>query len=272
MSSFLQLLAVMSIAKLVKVHLDSDILGIIRTKIETIQTFKSLLEAAQIFYNDKYVMKVLDEKILQIGDTLTTENWVTLLNTHSILKHRNLKVIESCAYNLNGKKLQTDDIYKCLLSCGILGYHFDKQFLKFIMHRFNEIIDENIADREWLETNTISLFSIISSIGMLQLRDKTCLNKLSELLATNCENKRVLINFIITCGSLNYDPHGFEKIVSKIKLNDFNKRMDMREQMFLLNYVWSLCMLNKADGEFIKAVLDKEFSEPLIGKGMIVVI
>ena len=136
------------------------------------------------------------------------------------------------------------------------------------MRRLSQVLDESKPSDEWFVANKVSLFSIISSIGMLQLRDTTCLDKLCEILATSCDEPRILINFIITCGSLSYGPHSLDKLIKKIKPRDFfNKSfftLDSREKMFLLNYVWSLCMLNKASSPFIEEVLYKKFWEEFI--------
>ncbi len=262
----------MELLKVVKIRISIDILNLILTKINDLKTFEHMIQALMIFYTDDYVLKSLGDKILQISDTLTIENWLELLNTCSIIKYRNLKIIEACAYNITGKNIDINAIYKILLSCGILQYKYDSQFLKFIVQRLNELLDESKSNPTWLKSNKVEFFSIISSIGMLQLRDKTCLNKLSELLNSNCDDPRVLINFIITCGSLKYDPQGFEKLIAKIKLTDFNKEMDNRERMFLLNYVWSLCVLKQANKQFISAVLNQNFWKDLIEDSKITIL
>ncbi len=249
---------------IVKRRLDIDILNLIHAKINDLKSFDHLIQAFTIFSADNYVLTFLGDKILQISETLTVENWIALLNTCSIIKYRNLKIIEACAYNISGKNIDTHSIYKILLSCGILNYKHNSQFLKFLIQRFNELLGESKSNKVWFQDNKIELFSIISSIGMLQLREKVCLNNLSELLNVNCEDPRVIINFIITCGSLNYDPNGYEKLIAKIKLTDFNKEMDTREKMFLLNYVWSLCMLKQPNKQFISAVLNQNFCNDLV--------
>lgn len=221
----------------------------------------------KLFQNDQLLLKNLEEKIFKLSETLTTDNWIDLLNTSSIIKRRNINVIETCAYNINGQKINLASVQKCLLSCGVLNYK-DDQFMKFLVNRTNKFLEENLSDSKWVVDNKVNLFSIISSIGMLNIRDTDCLNSFCEILVNNCQDSRLLINLVITCGSLNFKPNLTEKLVQKIKLTDFNlQKIEKREKMFLLNYVWSLCMLNQAKNEFIDVVLRKDFWEEMIGSG-----
>lgn len=253
--------------KIMNPRINNSLMSLIRDKVDELETFESILKTIKLFQSDKYLLKSLDHKIMQISDTLTTDNWIDLFNTHSIIKYRSKTIIETCVYNLNGKKINIDAIQKCFLSCGILNYR-DDQFMKSLLYRFKEILEEFKSEPKWIEENKKNLFSIISSIGMLNLREKKCLNELCEVLSNNCEDRRVLINFIITCGSLNYDPHSLDKVIEKIQLTDFNLNgMDSREKMFLLNYVWSLCMLKRSDNEFLKSVLDQDFWKDFINNG-----
>lgn len=265
-----QLLSVITILRVVNKNKldkeqDNTILALIRDKVDQLKTYDSIKITMKLFQNDQLLLKNLEEKILKISETLTTDNWIDLLNTSSIIKRKNINIIETCAYNINRQKISLASAQKCLLSCGVLNYR-DDQFMKFLVNRVNELLDENKSDSKWVLENKVNLFSIISSIGMLNIRDKNCLNNFCEVLVNNCQDSRLLINLIITCGSLNFKPHLSEKVVEKIKLTDFSfQNMERREKMFLLNYVWSLCMLNQSKDEFIDVVLKRDFWEEMIG-------
>lgn len=235
-------------------------------KINDLKTFEHMQQAIKILSTDKYAVKAICVKILKMSETLTTANWVDLLNTMSIVKIRDFNIIEACAYNIEGKDIDITSIYKILLSCGILRYANNTQFLKFIVKRLGEILDEFKSSPEWFDANKIGLFSIITSIGMLHLRDKGLLNKLCSMLNTNCEDPRQLISFVITCGSLKCKPKDLRQLNARIKRTDFKYPYDSREKMFLLNYVWSVCVLNLEPGEkenCIEAVLNRKFWEEL---------
>lgn len=262
----LNVITFMRTAKILNPTINNPLMSLIREKVDQLENFESIMKTVKLFQSDKYLLKSLDAKIMQMSDKLTTENWIELLNTHSIIKYRNKSVIETCVYNLNGQKIDVDSIQKCFLSCGILNYR-DDQFMKFLLYRFRDILNEHKSEPAWVNENKKNLFSIISSLGMLNLREKKCLNELCEVLVNNCEDKRVLINFVITCGSLNYDPYSIDKVIQKIELSHFNLNdMDNRERMFLLNYVWSLCMLKKVNDTFLKSVLSEDFWKDFISQ------
>ena len=246
---------------------DNEILSLIRNKIDELKTYDSIIKTIKLFQNDQQILKSLEDQVLKMSENFTTDNWIDLLNTSSIIKRRNISIIETCAYNINGQNISLASIQKCLLSCGVLNYR-DDQFMKFLVKRVHKFLDEHESNSKWVNENKVNLFSIISSIGMMNLRDKDCLNSFCNILASNCQDSRLIINLIITCGSLNYNPHSSDKLVDKINLSDFNlQKMDRREKMFLLNYVWSLCMLKQPKSEFIDAVLKKDFWEEFIGNG-----
>lgn len=244
---------------------DFKILPLIRDKSDDLADFKSIIKTIKLFQSDKYLIKSLENKLLLNSDKLTADNWIDLLNTNSIIKNRSIKVIEACVYNISNQEISLSSIQQCLLSCGILNYR-DEQFFNMLVSRFKALLIDTTKDSSWVDENKKDIFSVISSIGMLGLRDKSCLNTLCDFFEKNCIDNRVLINFVITCGSLNYDPHSIEKVISKIKVSDFNVNMGTREKIFLLNYVWSLCMLKQPSAEFIKEVLQKSFWEDLINE------
>lgn len=247
-------------------RIDTIVLDLIANKIHELQNIDSIIKANKLFSTNASVLKTLDETILKLNEQVTTEQWVDLLKVKSMLKIRNVKIIEACAYNITDKKIDINSIQECLLSSGILKYH-DEFFFKFLVQRFKELIDEFKTGQNWVKDNEKILFSIISSLGMLNLRDKYCMNVLCDLLASDCHDSRVLINLVITSGSMNYDPKKIDDVISKIKLADFSDITHKKHKMFLLNYVWSLCMLNRANSDFIKEVLKEDFWQELIEKG-----
>lgn len=262
-----QLLNILSLLRKVKLdeRIDTMVLDLIANKIHALQNIDGIIKANKLFATNASVLKILDETILKLSDQLSTEQWVDILKVKSILKIRNVKIIEACAYNIAEKKIDIKSVQECFLSCGILNYR-DEFFYKFLVQRLVEIVNEFKNNKYWVQDNKKNLFSIISSLGMLNLRDKLCMNVLCDLLVTNFQDSRLLINFVITCGSMNYEPKKIDDVISEIELTNFSDTIDKRQKMFLLNYVWSLCMLKRANSNFIKEVLKEDFWRELVEK------
>lgn len=223
----------------------------------------------KLFSQEPILIKKLDNKLLQIADGLGVADWVDVLNTKSIFRQRNLSVLESCAYNLIKKKdeklLNIDSIQKCLLSCGILHFH-DSQFYKFLLESLTNELNKNESNKNWLEENEKSLSSIISSLGIIQLRDEALLDTLCRVFKNNMDKKKLIINFAISCASLNYEPVKpvFKSLIANIDVNDFDLSKDRKEKINFLTYVWSLCALNCHNQKFVSKVLGEEFRNSLL--------
>ena len=229
---FTKLLNILSLLRKVKLdeRIDTMVLDLIANKIHALQNIDGIIKANKLFATNASVLKILDETILKLSDQLSTEQWVDILKVKSILKIRNVKIIEACAYNIAEKKIDIKSVQECFLSCGILNYR-DEFFYKFLVQRLVEIVNEFKNNKYWVQDNKKNLFSIISSLGMLNLRDKLCMNVLCDLLVTNFQDSRLLINFVITCGSMNYEPKEIDDVISEIELTIFSDTIDKRQKM-----------------------------------------
>ena len=241
-----------------------------RTRVTELAKFESILKAMKLFTNERNLMNILDEKILESSEKLTDKNWIELLNKKSILRQRNIKIIEACAYNLMNRKaaMDIDDIQTCFLSSSLLSYN-DEQFFKYLLEKFGRMLSAESADAEWLKKNKASFDSIINSIGMLKLRDAAVLNNICSYLANKSNNapSQLLLSFVITCGNLNFMPKLFEKVFAKLSYKDLriNDSDTVKDKIKTLNFVWSLCILNQVNNDLIGIVMDQTFWQKLIG-------
>ena len=236
----------------------------LKQNINEIDQFNCILKAMKIFAADQLVTKQLDYKLMQLKDKLTESNWTDLLNTKSILRQRNMTLIESCSYSLINMKavLDIDALQKILLSCGILSYH-DEHFYKYLMENLENILEKKAkSNPNWLNQNESNMLSIISSIGMLQLRDKKVLETICKLLADNKSvSTKLVISYVISCGFVSYQPsdkNSFDELFKRINLKSF-VLTNTKDKLGLLNYVWSLCIFDKTTNEMLASVLDENF-------------
>lgn len=241
--------------------------------------------ALRTFASDSAVVKRIDLRISQLGDKLTLADWIDLFNTKSVLRQRNVALLEICAYNImklasgdgtsKSSSLQLEHIQKCLLSCGILHYH-EPTFFKFLTDQLNKQLDgEEKLSSSWMNEYETCLQAIINSVGMLQLRDEKMLNTLGDVLKRYPDRVRLIVSFVQACGALNYAPStSFKQIVTSVgndplasghfKLVDNDVVGSGRERHSYLNFVWSLCLLNEASSYLVASVLEKKFFDSIL--------
>ncbi|RNA37044.1 TBRG4 isoform X1 [Brachionus plicatilis] len=234
----------------------------IRNRLEEIENYAQLKLATKIFYAEPTTTKRLDQKLLKLAEHLKASDWVDLLNSRSIYRLRDMAILDLCSYNLiKLKKIDLDSIQKCLLSCGILSYH-DQQFYKFLLESLHDQLKRNDS-KDWLKKNEKNLLSILSSIGMLQLRDDKLLDMFQYKLEKDSDVSKLIVTFVTSCGNLNYKVKNLNKLKSKIDLKSFDLT-DRKEKVSLLNYVWSLCSLDSPDSKLIDHVLGEQFWQDLL--------
>ena len=231
---------------------------------------KNTLKPLDVRAKEAFIVKKLDERVFKIQDKLSAADWVDLINTQSILRHRNLNLIESCAYNLtklnDTNVLTIDAIQSLFLSCGVLSFN-NVQFFNFLLNKLKDILKTNEKNSEWIKENERNLNAIINSIGILKLKDASLLDALVVFLDKdeNIVNHKLIISFVKSIASLNYKPPGdnFSKLVAKINLNSF-KLSEIKEKSLLIDYVWSLCVLKVQNQELLSSVLAEAFWSSLI--------
>lgn len=237
----------------------------IRDRLDEISNYNQLKLAMRIFSQEINTSKNLDNKLLKIAEGLKSADWVDILNNKSILRQRNITILELCSYNLiKLKELKIDSIQKCLLSCGILNY-YDRQFFNFLLESLYDEISKN-ESKDWIKTNEKNLLSILSSIGMLQLNDEKVLNQLLDTLEKHSDMTKLIINYVISCGGLNFRPSNSEKfksLISNIDVKNFDLT-NRKEKINFLNYVWSLCSLDVPNSKMIgELLLEKNWKDLL---------
>lgn len=249
----------------------TDSSRLLKNSLNEIEKFSSIILAMRLFPEDPLVVKQLDYKLLQSKEKLNGKDWIDLFNTKSILRQRNMTLIESCAYSLINNKtmLDIDSVQKILLSCGILSYH-DEQFYKYLVENLLAILEKNKSNQNWLSQNESNMLSIINSIGMLQVRDKKLLDSICRLLADQkTASSKLIISYVISCGFLSYQPSDkkcFDSLFTKINPESLAAN-NVKNKLQLLNYVWSLCVLDKTNDDLIAKVLVESFwSEFLNGQ------
>lgn len=245
----------------------------LRSRIDEIGCISDTRRALKLFSSEPSVVQRIDIRVSQLAEKLTLDDWIELLNTKSVLRQRNVRLLELCAYNINKQleskqdsHLSLDQIHKCLLSCGILSYH-DGSFYQLIINQLQQSLEKS-GSTKWMVENEPHLQAIITSLGMLQLRHEKTLETLCTLLKNNRDRIKLIVSFVQTCGALNYAPNEaqFAPIIAALGdpvITHFNLN-DSRDRSSYLNYVWSLCALDRADQYLVASVLEKKFFDSIL--------
>jgi hypothetical protein len=98
----------------------------------------------KLSYNDRLINR-LDERILEISDTLTFDDWFKVLVNKSMLKRRDRTVIRAACYHLlklsDSSLFPLDKLKDCLLACAMLNVH-EKNFLERLIRDAYEQVNE----------------------------------------------------------------------------------------------------------------------------------
>jgi hypothetical protein len=106
-----------------------------------------LLLTYKLSYNDRLINR-LDERILEISDSLTFDDWFKILINKSMLKRRDRTIIRAACYHLlklsESSLFPLDKLKDCLLACAMLNV-YDKSFLERLVRDAFEQVN-NIKD------------------------------------------------------------------------------------------------------------------------------
>ncbi|CAF3689928.1 unnamed protein product [Rotaria socialis] len=213
----------------------------------------------KLSYNDRLINR-LDERILEISDTLVFDDWFKILVNKSMLKRRDRTVIRAACYHLlklsESFLFPLEKLKDCLLACSMLNV-YDKSFLeRLIRDAFEQI--NNINDPFVFQ-------SIVTSMGTLRLRHCELLDAFGRLLLeesnvfSSSKNKCVQ-TFIRTCASVNYSPPLLSKIIENHLKLDQNIHEDnqLNEIKSRIDLVWSLAILDQANQNHLSTVLNQD--------------
>ncbi|CAF1341928.1 unnamed protein product, partial [Didymodactylos carnosus] len=224
----------------------------------------------KLSYNDRLINR-LDERILEIAETLTYDDWYKILINKSMLKRRDRTILRAACYHLlKSPILPLDKIRDSLFACSMLSIH-DKIFLeKLIQDAYQQANDIN---------DPFMLHSLVTSMGTLRLRHCELLDHLGTLLVENNHvfgtSQKCLHSFIRTCAAVNYNSTTLlDSLITdnKLNLNENTVLADMTEQTPTtsltqvdadsihnknkIDLVWSLAILNRATPEHVSTVLE----------------
>lgn len=215
----------------------------------------------KISYNDRLIQR-LDERILELTDNLTFDDWFKILINKSMLKRRDRTIIRAACYHLlklsESFVFPLEKIKDCLLACAMLNVH-DKNFLERLVRDAFEQVKQ--FDDPFI------LQSIVTSMGTLRLRHCELLDAFGRVILEDINKFQTSIPaFIRTCAAVNYSPAALPKIVQnhfrldEIASIDTNQLNDLRNRIDL---VWSLAILDQANQNHVQSVLNQDIFQQI---------
>lgn len=72
----------------------------LRGRIDELDSVADAKRALKLFSHESSLVQRIDMRLSQLADKLTLDEWIELLNTKSILRQRNMSILEICAYNI----------------------------------------------------------------------------------------------------------------------------------------------------------------------------
>ncbi|UJR30035.1 hypothetical protein I4U23_017580 [Adineta vaga] len=210
----------------------------------------------KLSFNDRLINR-LDERILELSDNLTFDDWFKILINKSMLKRRDRTIIRAACYHLlklsESFLFPLDKLKDSLLACAMLNV-YDKPFLERLVRDAYEQVN-HINDPFILQ-------SIITSMGTLRIRHCELLEAFGKLLLENPESKdRCIQSFIRTCASVNYSPSSLSTLVDnhlKLDENSNDEVNQLNETKNRIDLVWSLAILDKANQNHVSTVLNQD--------------
>ena len=249
----------------------TTLLGSIRGDLAELKTCKDFTSALRLFSTDSEVLAFIDNRVVQSGECLSCADWIEIVNTMSIIRHRSVAALESCAYRLIEERhthhMSVEAVQKCLLSCGLLKFH-DDQFLRFLTSAMLRELSVNEFNVSWLVKNEQLLLSVINSLSIMRIRNDALMRALGLFLQGKWQRfSNLAIAYLIACGTLYYQPE--RGVLEQLSANVNEENFDLhqyKEKLHFLNYVWSLCALNETANvkHAIPILLDRSFWSDII--------
>jgi len=219
-------------------------------------------------FSEQYIQR-LEDRAMDMSEQLTGVEIVNVLKVLGQKKRRSVPLVRKLTYHLEKRLIDLDLRTFCdiLYTLNQLSFKSNGTILSEACYEAEKLID--------LETDGAAISSLLTSLGQLKMQAKPLLNKIAvhllQKLTSDDPNHKVsdreLFAFTLTTATVNYKPkdseHLFEIIMQRItpeKVKSFGAKHDL----LWLDFVWSLCILNKATPELLTTVLSPEFYNKII--------
>jgi len=221
------------------------------------ENIRDILSICSKLSDDDRLIDRFDERLLDISDHLSFDDWFSILHHKSTSKRRDRTMIRAAFHHLtklsDGTLISLEKIKDCLAASSKLNIP-DRNFLE-------RLINDAFVQIHQLENPSI-LPSLITSMGTLRLRHCDLLNSIGKLLidrTSKMSSKRLksIHSFILTCASVQYSPPTLSTLINEYSLlNEENSSTkDLKNQ---LDFVWSLAILGEAKNEHLSTILNNE--------------
>ncbi|KAL3837326.1 hypothetical protein ACJMK2_022691 [Sinanodonta woodiana] len=211
---------------------------------------------------DSSFLSKLEERALDVIESLTTNNLYFILYQHALQKHRNTPLIKAIVYHITKNNVYNFNVVKLrnmFYACCILNIYDVNLLAKLTTSLRNQIT---------AVSNYVIPASVISSFGVLRWYDYDMLNMLISRIEHELHimPDKDITAVLRTLSCLNYpcvERLGFvQKCMHEIK------SLINENPTVWLEMVWCLAVLEQADADLITSVLEPSFIQEVIMKNV----
>ncbi|XP_050421430.1 FAST kinase domain-containing protein 4 [Adelges cooleyi] len=195
-----------------------------------------------------------DDEAAKLISSISLPQMIKVLSTLAVKKKRSATLMRSLAFNI-GRCSEKLDIKQCadiLYALAVLNFP-DEVLMEKVSADLCSTISTN--DRPSV------IGSIITSMGILRLRDTDLLESISSWLENHECKQHILESFLITLAYVNYKTVNVDNI---FKVFENNKIDGVSNINTWLDVVWSLIVLKRESDDHLKSVLSPGFTKSVL--------
>ncbi|KAL1509485.1 hypothetical protein ABEB36_004210 [Hypothenemus hampei] len=199
-----------------------------------------------------------DDEAAQLVSGISLAQMIRVFTTLSIKRRRSTLLLRTLAFNVASSKEQLD-IKQCadlFYSISSLNFYDENLFEKAA----NDVI-QNLQEKSIGKSAVVG--SVLTSVGLLKYKNPLLLDAISEWMVLNQKLCRPsdIFSMFMTLGVLNYTPFNSEALF-KVFLPQLTEQ-EAGKPIVWLEIVWSLVLLNIANSDHLKSVLNDAFINKL---------
>lgn len=199
-----------------------------------------------------------DDEAAKLVGSITLPQMVKVLSTLSTKKRRSTLLLRTLAYNIaaNPENLDVKQCADLLYSISTLNFYDENLFERVANNVIMILQNENVK-------KSAVIGSILTSVGLLKYKNPALLDSISDWVLKNhsiCRPQDIFSLFM-TLAVLNYLPGNAENLFKV--LVPLLTQEEAGKPSVWLDVVWSLILLNQANADHLKSVLNESFIDSL---------
>ncbi|XP_041372253.1 FAST kinase domain-containing protein 4-like [Gigantopelta aegis] len=208
---------------------------------------------------DRVVFSKVQERALDLVDSMVPSSLYKVLYLSSKQKVRNTPLIRASVYHLNkkGVNLELFQLANLLYACSSLNIYDDSLLTTTL---------ESIKDKLSTMDSPKTALMMLKSVSILRWHQNDAVDSILGYLGNHLSKLSAIdkVGIVLSIARLNHISPTTKKLVGKFSADEF-KELKESSPMLYLDYVWSLCVLRYADESTVSSVLSSDFHSRVTG-------